>query len=422
MEVRKGYKQTDSGVIPDEWESVKVNSIASPIRNAIVGGPFGSDLVSNDYVADGVPVIRGQNMGTQWVKGPFVFVTKEKASALSANLARPEDLIFTQRGTMGQVCIVPKDQYEYYLISQSQMKVTLNRDIADPYFFHYLFSSSRLQDYIQQSTIQTSLPHLNLGILREIPIPKPPINEQHAIATVLSDVDSLLTALDSLIAKKRLVKQGAMQELLTGKKRLSGFNGEWEVKTLGELGECFAGGTPSTFRPDYWDGDIYWLPSGRVQNCILYSPLENETKITKRGLEESSTRLIKAQSVLVAITGATCANIACLEFSSTANQSVVAIEPFEMINYHFLYYSMLMKRNVILSLQNGSAQGGVNLKTVKSITLHYPTLPEQQAIAEILSDMDAEINALERRREKTRQLKAGMMQELLTGRIRLNHD
>jgi type I restriction enzyme, S subunit len=107
MGLKPGYKQTEVGVMPEEWKSTSVSGIAASSRNAIVGGPFGSDLVSNDYVDDGVPVIRGQNMGGRWVSGTFAFVSPAKAASLVANLVRPGDIIFTQRGTLGQVSLVP---------------------------------------------------------------------------------------------------------------------------------------------------------------------------------------------------------------------------------------------------------------------------------------------------------------------------
>jgi type I restriction enzyme, S subunit len=215
-----GYKQTEVGVIPELWECSTVRGIASRARNAIVGGPFGSDLVSNDYVEDGVPVIRGQNMSGQWVSGSFVFVTAAKAGSLSANLARPNDIVFTQRGTLGQVSLIPEQPFESYLISQSQMKLSVNRQIADPLFFFYVFTSDDQQELIRGGTIQTGVPHINLGILRSIPVQIPPLPAQRAIAEALSDVDGLLGAPDRLIAKKRDLKQAAMQQLLAGRARL----------------------------------------------------------------------------------------------------------------------------------------------------------------------------------------------------------
>lgn len=174
---------------PDAWREITVGQIASQQRNALVGGPFGSNLVSSDYVEEGVPIIRGQNMGHRWVGGEFAFVTREKASSLQANLARPGDLIFTQRGTLGQVAIVPKNRFEDYVISQSQMKLTVDAAIADPMFVYYFFTSEEQLNYIRSNAIQTGVPHTNLGILRNTPIRLPAMSTQRAIAHILGTLD-----------------------------------------------------------------------------------------------------------------------------------------------------------------------------------------------------------------------------------------
>jgi type I restriction enzyme, S subunit len=152
-----------------------VQDVASPARNALVGGPFGSDLVSKDYVPVGVPIIRGTNMGHgRWVAGEFAFVTPAKADSLAANCAKPGDLVFTQRGTLGQVALVPAKGSDRYLISQSQMKLTVDEAKADTLFLYYVFTSAEQQEYIRQNAIQTGVPHTNLGILRNTPLTLPP--------------------------------------------------------------------------------------------------------------------------------------------------------------------------------------------------------------------------------------------------------
>ena len=129
----------------NSWKSGVVGDIAAPVKNALVGGPFGSNLVSADYVPVGVPVIRGQNMGVgRWVDGEFVFVTTEKADTLSPNNANPGDLIFTQRGTLGQVAIVPGGRFGRYVISQSQMKLTVDKDKADTLFLYSVLHETGL--------------------------------------------------------------------------------------------------------------------------------------------------------------------------------------------------------------------------------------------------------------------------------------
>ena len=172
-----------------EWGEVTVSEIASSARNALVGGPFGSNLVSRDYVDHGVPVIRGQNMGERWVSGEFAYVTPKKARSLEANVARPGDIVFTQRGTLGQVCLVPREPFDRYLVSQSQMKLTVDEEVADPLFYYYVFTGAEQRDYIRQHAIQTGVPHTNLGILRATPVPLPPLPDQRAIAHILGTLD-----------------------------------------------------------------------------------------------------------------------------------------------------------------------------------------------------------------------------------------
>ena len=423
MELKPGYKQTEVGVIPEEWKSSTVRGLASSARNAIVGGPFGSDLVSHDYVEHGVPVIRGQNMSGQWVSGTFVFVTSAKAKSLEANLARPGDIVFTQRGTLGQVSLVPGKPFESYLVSQSQMKLSVNREVADPLFFFYVFTSEKQQELISGGTIQTGVPHINLGILRDIPVQLPPLTEQRAIAGALSDVDELIGALDQLIAKKLDLKQAAMQQLLTGQKRLPGFHGEWEVKRLGEIADVKTGpfgsslhesdyvrdGTPiitvehlGEFGVTHFNlplvsdsdrhrlraysleiGDIVFSRVGSVDRNALISPGEEGWLFSGRLLRVRTDRK-------------------------------KAFAPFLSYQFHGEAFKGLV-RNVAV----GQTMACLNTQILKGIAVVLPSLPEQTAIAEVLSDMDAELAALEQRRDKTRALKQGMMQELLTGKTRL---
>ena len=224
-QLRPGYRRTDVGIIPEDWRCVAVADLAARKPNSIVGGPFGSDLVSNDYVPYGVPVIRGQNVGGHFVSGDFVFVSPEKAKCLKANSAAPRDIVFTQRGTLGQVAVVPESSFDSYVVSQSQMKLTPDLQSYDPEYLLQFFLSNAGQQQILESAIQTGVPHTNLKILKAYKLPAPPLHEQRAIAAALSDADALFASLNALIAKKRDLKRALMQQLLTAKTRLPGFQG-----------------------------------------------------------------------------------------------------------------------------------------------------------------------------------------------------
>jgi type I restriction enzyme S subunit len=432
MEVKPGYKQTEVGVIPEEWECTNVRGIASSARNAIVGGPFGSDLVSADYVDDGVPVIRGQNMSGQWVSGAFVFVTHKKARSLEANLARPRDIVFTQRGTLGQVSLVPEKPYVAYLVSQSQMKVSVNPGIADPLFYYYVFTSEEQQELIRGGTIQTGVPHINLGILRGIPIQRPPLPEQRAIAEALSDVDGLLGGLDRLIAKKRDLKQAAMQQLLTGQTRLPGFHGEWVVKTLGDL-FTFSGGY-SASRDQLSDDGHCYLHYGDIHGSSkMFTDVSAEYQdIPKLNIplkQVASKSLLKDGDVVFVDASEddegtskhiVIVNKQNIPFISGLHTIVAKSKTDELAHEYRRYcFQTSAIKQQFLFYAVGTKVSGISKTNIPKLTLPVPSVPEQTAIAAVLSDMDAELAALEQRCEKTRALKQAMMHELLTGKTRL---
>jgi type I restriction enzyme S subunit len=235
----------------------------------------------------------------------------------------------------------------------------------------------------------------------------------------LSDVDALLGGLDRLIAKKRDLKQAAMQQLLTGQTRLPGFHGEWEVKRIVELTSCVAGGTPSTFISAYWGGSIKWMSSGELH---LKRVEDVAARITEDGLRNSAATVLPKRCVLIGLAGQgkTRGTVAINMVELSTNQSIGAVLPSPAFIPEYLFYHLDRRYAELRELSSGGGgRGGLNLGLIGSITIPLPAIAEQSAIAAVLSDMDAEIAALEARRDKTRALKQGMMQELLTGRTRL---
>jgi type I restriction enzyme S subunit len=168
----------------------------------------------------------------------------------------------------------------------------------------------------------------------------------------------------------------------------------WEVRRIKHLGKTITGGTPKTEEPEYWtDGDVPWLPSGKVQNNSIHKE-DADTFITKRALAESAAKLIRPGSALIALTGATCANAAFLTFESTANQSVVGIEPKLNADGRFIYYSLLSQREQVLTHKSGGAQGGINQEDVRNLVITAPAIAEQTAIAEFLDRETGKIDGL----------------------------
>ena len=421
------------GVIPEDWVCPTVAQIASNRANAIVGGPFGSDLVSKDYVATGIPVVRGQNMARKYVSGDFVFVSESKAKYLRANMARADDIIFTQRGTLGQVSIVPSEPFEKYLVSQSQMKLTLNSDVASSLFVYQYFISTNGQRQILNSAIQTGVPHTNLGILRTYRIPLPPTKaEQGAIAEALSDADALIESLEQLLAKKRQLKQGAMQKLLAGKKRLPGFSGGWEVKALGEL-FTFSGGLSASRDQLSTEGHCY-LHYGDIH---LSSKSFIDVRAEFQDIPKLNVPLNKVAAKSLLADGDV-VFVDASEDDEGASKHVVVVNPDNTPFISGLHTIVAKGRTAELDFQFrrycfqtravksqfrffavGTKVSGISKTNIAKVSMPVPSVAEQAAIASILSDMDAEFAGLERTLAKARQIKQGMMQELLTGRIRL---
>ena len=274
--------------------------------------------------------------------------------------------------------------------------------------------------------------------LHKFKISLPPLPEQTAIATALSDTDALIGSLKTLIAKKKAIKLSAMQNLLSGKIRLPEFAlrpdrspktthqtelgllpEDWEIHRVGDFTDCTAGGTPSTQVSSYWGGEIPWMSSGELHLKQVYNVAG---RITQKGLENSSTKFVPANSVLIGLAGQgkTRGTVAISKISLCTNQSIAAIFPTDEFNSTFLFYNLENRYDELRALSTGDGgRGGLNLTIIRNVLVKFPSLPEQAAIAQLLSDIDAEIEALEGRLKKTQSLKQGMMQALLTGKIRL---
>jgi type I restriction enzyme S subunit len=207
-----------------------------------------------------------------------------------------------------------------------------------------------------------------------------------------------------------------MQQLLTGKKRLPGFSGEQEIKKLGEIATVVGGGTPSTYIPNYWNGMINWYtPTEIGLNKYTYSSLR---KITKEGLKNCSAKILPKGSILLT-TRAGIGDVSILMNEGCTNQGFQSLVANDDINYEFLYYLISTLKNILIQNASGSTFLEISPNKIKQIEVKIPNLKEQIAIAAILSDMDAEIESLEQKKNKYNMLKQGMMQQLLTGKIRI---
>jgi type I restriction enzyme S subunit len=286
----------------------------------------------------------------------------------------------------------------------------------------YLTAYLESIDYSQLNT-GTAQPKLNKQSCLTIKIPTPPPEHQRRIATIISATDRLIEAIGQLVIKKEEIKQGMMQYLVTGRARLSGFTQSWAHVTWGEVTErCVSGTTPLRSRADFWGNEIPWVTSTELKyGTITHTP----QAVTIKGLEATNLIVWPAGTFLMAITGleavGTRGSCALLGLPAATNQSCMAIIPNDRLRTEFLYYFYLLRgEELALRYCQGTKQQSYTAQVVKSLPIYLPTdIKEQLAIAGLLFDLDAEINALRSCLAKRKSIKQGMMQELLAGRTRL---
>ena len=280
----------------------------------------------------------------------------------------------------------------------------------------YRYLAYHLQDLHSRTAFDYTLKAHPSVIRGSYRIALPQLREQHAIAAVLSDVDELIGSLEALIAKKRDIKQAAMQQLLTGRTRLAGFGREWEDGRLGQLAKMANGGTPPTSIADYYDGPIPWITGADIEDQKVAVIRRH---ITAEAVHNSATNVLaKGDLLIVSRTGV--GKLAIAPCDIAISQDFTGVIPNrERLLPEFLFRHLDFCRHILTKQNQGTSIKGIRRDTLAAVIIALPPLPEQQAIAAVLSDMDAEIAALGRHLDKTRAIKQGMMQQLLTGSIRL---
>ncbi len=321
---------------------------------------------------------------------------------------RPGDLILSRNATVGEVAQVA-EWHPPFAMGQDVCLLRKKSNEHSTEFLQSIFQSPVILKQLTDLMVGSTLKRANVQQIPNLAVPMPPPPEQRAIATALSDVDALLGALDRLIAKKRDLKQAAMQQLLTGQTRLPGFTGEWEVKKLGASISLFSGhhilahhcNTDANGVP-YITGPADF-PDGRVV----------VTKYTT-----SPSTMCERDDILVTVKGSGSGTIVMADDAYCISRQLMAIRVGD-INGRFVYFSLLQNADTFRTASTGLIPGLSRSDILDLLLPMPPTLAEQTAIASVLSDMGAELSALEQRLAKTRALKQGMMQELLTGKTRL---
>jgi len=409
--VPRGYKRTEVGVIPEDWVVNKLNNLCFSIVDGTHYTP--------KYINEGIPFFSVENVTSDNFSNTK-FISQKDHDELTKR-CKPEkgDILLTRIGSLGKTKLIDWDVNASIYVSLALMK--LNNRVLTDFLYRYSESSQFIADVEKRSLLNAIPMKINMGDIGDIPIPVPSFPEQRAIATVLNDMDALITSLDNLIVKKRLIKQGAMQQLLTGKKRLPGFSGEWEVMSLNALGKFRGGsGFPVKYQGEV-EGDYPFFKVSDMNNegNSLFMVNANNwiTEGTRQAMNATS---FPQHTIVFAKIGAAIflerKRILAQESCLDNNMMGFILYP-GVAYYRFVHY--LFKTMQLGKLTATTALPSLNGKEIAALFYSIPPLPEQIVIADVLSDIDNEITALEEKLTKTRQIKQGMMQELLTGKTRL---
>jgi len=395
-QVRPGYKLTEVGVIPEDWSVKSLGQLTGKITTG--------KLDANAMVEDGAY--------------PF-FTCARDVYKINDYAFDTEALLVSGNGAnVGYI------HYYFGKFNAYQRTYVLSEFSADITYLK-MYMGQRLQERLRTEVNAGNTPYIVMGTLTEMQIGLPSsIDEQRVIAIVLSDMDTMISRLDQLISKKRDIKQATMQQLLNGLQRLSGFSGEWERKRLGEIGYFLKGS--GVTRDQSLSGDLPCIRYGEIYTAHNDYIREFKSYISVAVAETAT--LIKCGDILFAGSGETKEDIGkCVSFvdhmEAYAGGDIVIFRP-KNVDSLFLGYALNTPavRRQKASRGQGDAVVHISANALASVEVLMPNQAEQSAIANVLADMDAELLTLETRRNKARELRQGMMQELLTGRIRLSQN
>ena len=446
MEVKKGYKQTEIGIIPEDWEvDLLVNNVTK-VGSGIT--PRGGEKV---YKKEGIPFIRSQNIG--WGKlllDDVVYIDSITHSSFKETEIKLYDILLNITGASIGRCAIADEKIKNGNVNQHVCIIRTVKEKINPFYLGYLLLSQSGQSQIDSFQAGGNRQGLNFEQIKSFKIHIPSLHEQTAITNALSDIDALIESLEKVITKKRNIKQGAMQQLLTGKKRLPGFGGdgisrkgykqteigiipeEWKVKTLDDL-FCVSGGFPIP-REKLSDNGFCYLHYGDIHKSerTFIDVTKDFFRIPKLkipiGKIHAKSLLKDGDIVFVDASedeeGASkhivIRNSKNISFISGLHTIVLKSKDQTLNNKYkqFCFKSQDIK-NQFYYFATGTKVFGISKSNIKKIQIPLPALCEQTAIAEVLSDMDSEIEALEKKLNKYKKVKQGMMQELLTGKKRL---
>lgn len=410
----KGYRKTDIGVIPDDWNILRLD-VVSKVVDSLHQTPR--------FVEDGFAMVRVADIktGNLCLDGALRVGQEVFQNYIKNYKPNRGDIVLSRVGSYGVSSFVDTD--EPFCMGQNTVVIVPS---VENRYLYYVLNSTTIRQQIEHGSFGTGYKSLSLKNIKELKLQFPNDKvEQTTIATALSNTDRLIGVLEKLIAKKRNIKQGAMQELFTGKKHLPGFSEKWEMRLMGKLGKTY-GGLSGKSKDDFQNGECPYIPFLNILNnpvidtqyfdYVNLKPEENQNRAQKGDLffngSSETPEEVGMCSVLLDDVPNLYLNSFCFGFRLNNEIKVSGL-------YLSYFFRSDVGRRLVFFLAQGATRHNLSKTSFMKLEIPYPSYEEHVAIAQVFSDMDIEIKQLEKKLAKYRLIKQGMMQELLIGKTRL---
>jgi type I restriction enzyme S subunit len=419
--------------LPLGWKLLLTDDIKSPEKSSCVAGPFGSDISSKFFVESGVPIIRGGNLRndlTRFAPSGFAFVSEEQAMKYKAQHVRAGDLVFTCWGTLGQVGLIPKTgPFSEYIISNKQLKLRPNSDIADSEYLFYYFAGPKMVQHVLGKAIGAAVPGINLGILKELPVVLPPLATQQRIAGILSVYDEMIENSQQRIKTLESMARALYREWFVycrfpGHESVTfvpSILGEiphgWEVKTVREVAALVSRGPSLTY-----------VDSGGVQvvnqRCVRNEGIEMQAVQYAAPLPAKKSHLylqprdILINSMGVGTLGRVSRNLSINKPTIIHNCITVVRSKASETTQSFLYYRLSECQEQFESLGIGATgQTSLRIETIEDVQFALPSVTLLEAFENLVSPMWTQVGVLKHQIESLRAARDLLLPRLLSGRI-----
>ncbi|AEF96296.1 restriction endonuclease subunit S [Methanotorris igneus] len=431
----ENFKDSEIGKIPEDWDVKTLDDISKNMYYGITAKAVGESTILKMIRTTDI-----KDYKIDWQNLPYCEITEKRKNNISKYFIKKGDILISRAGTVGVSVLVDRD-VDNVIFGSYLIKIDLKNDYVNPQFVYYYLQSPYYWNHIKNTSAGSTLKNINLPIIKSLKIPLPSLEEQKAIAKVLSDFDSLIETINKQIETLNKTKKGMMQQLLTGNIRVKIKDGkitfqkennfkdtevgkipeDWEVVRLGDVAYKFiSGGTPSTKVPQYWNGDIPWIRSVHITKFYI-DKNSIEQYITKEGLENSAAKIVPKGNLIIATRvgiGKSAVNLIDVAINQDLTGIVLnksKIEPFFLV----WYLNSPKITSLLESFSRGTTIKGIPQDYIRKLVIPLPPLEEQKKIAEILSNIDKKIEIKRKEKEQVEKAKKKVMDLLLSGKVRV---